>query len=144
MSIYELKTILGIICFYFNKYFSMLTIKYFTPIHLIFSFPVYYFTQKIVLIINTLIQEKSFFSANRINFIEAKFSLDILGDILSSIGFLIYLEIIELNFCGLNFYLRRKISERADIEKNENLGIGEEEENLGVENEDEMKNVISN
>ena len=139
-----LKAIIGIICFYFNIYFSILIIKNFTPVHLIFTFPVYYFIKKIVLIINTLIQEKTVFSANRINYIEAKFILDTSGDILSTIGFLIYLEIIELNFCGLNFYLRRKISERADIEKYENLGIGEEEENLGVENEDEMKNVISN
>jgi hypothetical protein len=139
-----LKAIIGIICFYFNIYFSILIIKNFTPVHLIFTFPVYYFIKKIVLIINTLIQEKTVFSANRINYIEAKFILDTSGDILSTIGFLIYLEIIELNFCGLNFYLRRKISERADIEKYENLGIGEEEENIGVENEDEMKNVISN
>ena len=134
--VWIIKTIFGIICFYFNKYFSMLTIKYFTPIHLIFSFPVYYFTQKIVLIINTLIQEQSFFSANRINFIEAKFSLDILGDILSSIGFLIYLEIIELNFCGLNYYLRRKMPEKAYFEE---YGYLEIEDDVKDENENEKK-----
>ena len=117
----------------------MLIIKYFTPVHLIFSFPVYYFTQKIILIINTLIQEKAFFSVNRINYIEAKFSLDILGDILSSFGFLIYLEIIELNFCKLNHNLRRKISERADDEKYMSLGIEDK-----VENEKEMKIANSN
>ena len=139
-----LKTILGIIFFYFNKYFSMLIIKYFTPVHLIFSFPVYYFIQKIVLIINTLIQEKTLFSANRINFIEAKFSLDILGDIFSSFGFLIYLEIIELNFCELNYNLRRKISERADNEKLGYLGIEDEDEDDDEDenqNQNEMKNV---
>ena len=140
-----LKTIFGIICFYFNKYFSMLIIKYFTPVHLIFSFPVYYFTQKIVLIINTLIGEKTFFSANRINFIEAKFSLDFLGDILSSVGFLVYLEIIELNFCELNYNLRRKISDRASIEKYGYLGIDDDDEDeIEKEKEKELKNIIAN
>ena len=75
--------------------------------------------------------------------------LDSLGDILSTIGFLIYLEIIELNFCGLNYYLRRKISERADDEKYENLGIEDDEDEVEVEGEiekeddKEMNNVNS-
>ena len=55
-----LKTFFGIICFYINKYFSMLIIKNFTPVHLILCFPVYYITQKIILIINTLVREKNF------------------------------------------------------------------------------------
>jgi len=121
-----LKTVLGIIFFYFNKYFSILIIKNFTPVHLIFSFPVYYLIQKIILIVNTEVQEESFFSKNRINYIKYKFSLDVSGDIFSSIGFLIYLEIIELNFCKLNYNLRRKISERADDEKYGYLGIEDE------------------
>jgi len=124
-----LKTIIGVICFYFNKYISMLIIKYFTPVHLIFSVPVLYFTQKTILSISTLIQEQQFFSINRRNYIETKFSLDIAGDIISSIGFLVYLEIIELNFCSLNYNLKRKIADRADDEKYENLGIEKEDEN---------------
>ena len=133
-----LKTFFGIIFFYFNKYFSILIIKYLTPVHLIFSFPVYYFVQKVVLIINTLIIEKTFFSASRINYIQVKFILDILGDILSSFGFLVYLEIIELNFCKLNYNLRRKISDRASIEKYGYLGIEDEDEEG---DEKELKSV---
>ena len=124
-----LRTVFGSIFFYFNKYFSILIIKYLTPVHLIFSIPVYYFFLKMVLMVNTLIRDGSFFSENRIKYIGYKLILDSLGDILSTIGFLIYLEIIELNFCGLNYYLRRKISERADDEKYENLGIEKEDEN---------------
>ena len=30
------------------------------------------------------------------------------------IGSIVYLEFIELNFCKLNFYLRRNIKDRAD------------------------------
>ena len=130
-----LKTFIGIIFFFFNKYYSILIIKNFTPVHLIFSFPVYFVTQKIVLIINTLIREKTFFNVNRINYIEYKFSLDFTGDILSSIGFLVYLEIIELNFCGLNYNLKRKISERGVYEIYGFLGIDEEDDDDEEENE---------
>ena len=144
-----LRTVFGSIFFYFNKYFSMLIIKYLTPVHLIFSIPVYYFFLKMVLMINTLIRDGSFFSENRIKYIEYKFIFDSLGDILSTIGFLIYLEIIELNFCKLNYYLRRKISERADDDKYGNLGIEDDEDEDGgegeIEKEDdkEMNNVNS-
>ena len=36
--------------------------------------------------------------------------------ICSFIGFAIYLEIIELNFCNLNYNLRKKIKERSIID----------------------------
>ena len=42
--------------------------------------------------------------------------LDESGDIGSIIGFLIYLEIIELNFCGFNFNLKKNIIERSKID----------------------------
>ena len=42
--------------------------------------------------------------------------------ILSLIGFMIYLEIIELNFCNLNYNLRKYIDERSirDTKGNDN------------------------
>ena len=43
-----------------------------------------------------------------------KFLLDTSGDIASILGFLIYLEIIELNFCGLNFNLKKNIISRSE------------------------------
>ena len=42
-----------------------------------------------------------------------KFLLDESGDIASIIGFLIYLEMIELNFCGFNYNLKKNIVERS-------------------------------
>ena len=107
------KNIFASIFFFAQKYFSIKIIEHFNPIHLIFSFPVYYFVQKIILIITTYIKEHSFFGKNHINLIEYKFLVDTIGDILSIIGFLIYLEIIELNFCGLDYNLRRSIMKRA-------------------------------
>ena len=105
------------ILFYFlNKYFSILIIKYFTPVHLILSFPVYYFIQKIVLIINTLRIEGHFFKDTKSIYKIVKFCLDISGDITSIIGFLFYLEIIQLNFCNFNYNLRRNIINRGNME----------------------------
>jgi len=121
-----LRSFLGSIFFCFNRYFSMLIIKNFTPVHLIFTFPVNYFFQKIILIIINPLMKENLFEKN--NFIVAKLILDFIEDILSFIGFLIYLEIIELNFCKLNYNLKRKISDRADEENYSNLGIEDENE----------------
>jgi hypothetical protein len=107
------KNIFATLFFFAQKYFSIKIIEHFNPIHLIFSFPLYYFIQKIILIITTAIKEQSFFGKNHINLIEYKFLVDTIGDILSIIGFLVYLEIIELNFCDLDYNLRRKIMDRA-------------------------------
>ena len=51
---------------------------------------------------------------------------------------MVYLEIIELNFCKLNYNLRRKISDRASIEKYGYLGIEDEDEEG---DEKELKSV---
>ena len=45
-----------------------------------------------------------------------KFILDEIGDIISIICFLIYLEVIQLNFCGLYHNCREKIIDREPFE----------------------------
>ena len=104
-----LRILLEIVFFFFNKYFSILIIKFFTPVHLIISFPVYYLILKIILIINTVIRVEGhtfFDNSKKLNFKTPKFLLDISGDITSILGFLVYLEILELNFCNFNYNLR--------------------------------------
>ena len=58
------------------------------------------------------------------------FIINIVQNFLAIIGCLIYLEIIELNFCGFNFNLRKNIMKRSDedaedinidIDRNEGL-----------------------
>ena len=44
------------------------------------------------------------------------FLLNVIGDCISFVGFLIYLEIIELHFLGLNYNLRKTIINRATID----------------------------
>ena len=78
------------------------------------------------MIINTLIRNHTFFDNDKQqNFKLEKFLLDSFGDMTSILGILIYLEIIELNFCNLNYDLRKNRIERGDIES---LNIKNEEE----------------
>ena len=128
-----LRNLIATLSFFMHKYCSIKIFEKFNPMYLIFSFPVYYFIQKIILIITTAIKEKSFFSKDQINYINFKFSLDISGDIFSIIGFLVYLEIIELHFCNLEFNLRRYIMKRADSKGKENEDEDEDkDENEGL------------
>ena len=106
--------VLGMITFFFNKFFYSLIIKRYTPIHVIFSFPIQFFIEKTFLLIFT-----SIFFINQLfekkNQLE-KFLLDESGDIASILGFLIYLEIIELNFCRFNYNIKKNIICRGESE----------------------------
>ena len=102
----------GITYFYY-KYFCLMTIKFLSPIHYIFSNPIYFAIKKIVLPIYTFINEDRFFIKKPIKYITAKYILDISGDFFSLIGFFVFLELIELNFCDFNKDLRRKIMDRS-------------------------------
>lgn len=105
---------LGIIAFFFEKYFSTLIIKFYTPVHVIFSFPIQYFLEKMFLLIFSALffRDDLFTQENHVS----KFLLDISGDTFSIIGFLIYLEIIELHFCNLDFDLKKNIMKRSENE----------------------------
>ncbi len=110
---YEIITIIfGVITFFFYKHYSLLVIRYLTPVHIIFSIPIYFFFEKILLIVNNLIFEHKYFIHEISNIVKI-YIFDISGDLLSFFGFLIYLEIIELNCWGLNKDLRNKIIERG-------------------------------
>ena len=110
---YEIIIIFGgIITFFFEKYFSILVIKYLTPVHLIFSIPLFYFIQKAVLILYNLAIDQLYIHS-AIKYISIKFILDIFGDFFSIFGFLIYLEMIELNFGKYNYNTKQNIIRRS-------------------------------
>ena len=123
MSARLIIIVLGIILFFCNKFFYTLIIKNYTPIHVIFSFPMQFFIEKTFLLIFTAIFFRShlFSEENQLE----KFLLDISGDIASIIGFLIYLEIIELNFCKLNYNLKKNIISRGENDYKFSIGIEE-------------------
>ena len=111
--------ILGMIISYFINYNFMMIIKFLTPVYIVFLTPIFYFFFKLVLIIYNIFyclicQDFSgFFNTNGMSHLKEKFILDSLGDIFSFLGFLVYLEIIELNCYGLNYNLRNNIITRA-------------------------------
>ena len=83
--------ILGMIVFIFIQCFSIIIIKNLSPSHLIFSFPIYYFVEKLISASYTMIKKESFFwfeneinnnnnyNNNKIKI--AKYILDSSGDI---------------------------------------------------------------
>ena len=111
--------ILGIITFYCYKYFSMMIIKCLTPVHLILISPMYFFFFKLALIIYNIFyqivnKEGKFLDGSEMKYTKTKFCLDVSGDICSFIGFLIYLEIIELKIFKLNYNVRKNIIRRSE------------------------------
>ena len=107
----------GIITYFFFQYYSILVIKYLTPIHLIFSNPIYYSIQKLILLIYSPFQLNTKYKDNYIKNIRyAKFYIGLTGDLLSILIFLVYLEIIELNCYKLNYNLKKNISKRSYLD----------------------------
>ena len=86
----------------------MLIINYLTPMHFMFSSLIYIFLFKLIKLIRKNIQTGSFFNKD-----DLIYYLDFSEYICSFIGFMIYLEIIELNFCNLNYNLRKYINKRS-------------------------------
>ena len=115
-----LVVILGMIFFYFYKFYTMMIIKYLNPIYITLLTPTIYFFDKLISLIYNLILtifNKGIFLVNgKIKYIKENFYLDFSGDIFCFISFLVYLEIIELNCLDLSYNSRKKIEERARIE----------------------------
>ena len=113
---------LEVVFFFAYKYSCVYMIKYYNPVYLIFSFPIIFFFEKIILIIKTLIDSHTFFDETKENLNSKKltFSLDIIGDIFSFFWFLIYLEIIVFHCSGLDYNLNRSIMDRS-IEDYKNI-----------------------
>ena len=110
-----LSVLLGVASFCGYKFFFLRIIEYLTPVHWIFALPIYYLCNKSYLCILNLIKNGTPFE--EINYVKEKLILDFCSDIFAIFGFLVYLEIIELRFCGLDYNLRRKILIRGDKDK---------------------------
>ena len=97
----------------------LLIIKYLSPIHTICSGAIYYILIQIILIIVNKIKNNNFFKGEG-NQEEkaAKYIFDISGDFFSAFSTTIFLELIEFNFCGCNYNIRKNIIERSKLEGN--------------------------
>ena len=121
-AIYEIiALILGAICFFFYKFFCLRIIEFLTPVHIIFSFPIFYIFNKIYLLfLNYIKSSGGFWYITEMKYARIKISLDFSSDVVSIIGYLIYLEIIELNFCKFDYNIRRNILDRCVLEADKN------------------------
>ena len=117
-----LAIIFGSILFFFKTKLHIFLIQYLSPIYVIFLQPIYFIFYKIILIAVNLIVEHTFFlnenekSKEDINDMIKRIIIDIIQDVLGFIAFLIYLEIIELNFCKCNYNLKKNISKRGELD----------------------------
>ena len=133
-------------CFFGSFFFSiykLLLFKIFqclTPLHKVFSYPLYYFLQKILFLFACI---KKIFTEEKNNYLISKLILDLFSDFFSIIGYLIYLEIIEINFCGFNYNIGRNIILRGKRDSylyDANYGFLGEEEVTDSDNENTNTN----
>ena len=127
-QIYEIiievfSSFIGSITYFCYIYFYILIVKYLSCVHYIFYDFIYSFVVKIIFIFVSIITQSNFDNEklfNNIIFITAAIS-----NIISALCIWIYCEIIELNFCNLNFYLRSNIIFRSEIEQINNAVVDE-------------------
>ena len=117
----------------FNGLYRLYLLKYvqnLSPVFKSFSYPLVFLSHKLILVFQVKSKEP-------MKFLNARFFLDFSSDVTAIIGFLIYLEIIELNFCNLNKNLRKYIISRGKIESH---NIGDNIENESIVSEDNEVN----
>ena len=139
----------GMICKFFALYYDILIIQYLTPIHTIFYGSIYYFIVKIFALFYNKIKTNHFYNGKQKND-EKRFYISLLelfGNFITIFGFLIYLEIIELGFCELNYNLKKNIEKRRaeEIMKIEGYeGFNEEDEKNGRDRNSIISELESN
>ena len=104
--VYIIILFIKLFCTFLYAYFTILIIKNLSPEHMICSDSILYFIKKVIVFIYYI----------SIGQLTKKRTFDTLAQLFSLLGTIIYLEIIELNFCGLNFNLKNKIRKRGQIE----------------------------
>ena len=104
--IYIFIILLKILLSAFKYFFSFLIIKILSPEFLVCSDSILYFIIKIICLIYYV----------STNSLKNDFIFDVLSQFFSLLGTIIYLELIELNFCGLNHDLKKNINFRANHE----------------------------
>ena len=128
-----ISSVLGCLSFSLYQLFSFKIIEELSPIHKIFSYPLFLFFRKIIFF--SIRANKIFDDININKYYLPKFIIDLISDINAIIGYLIYLEIIELNFGQFNYNLRKSILLREREESINNL-FPPEDEDINDENDE--------
>ena len=93
---------------FFEYYFEISIIYHFDPNYIMVRDSIYNLVIRIGFIILNVKDYEEYISLPQFIILE-------IAEIISLIGFSIYLEIIELRFCELDIYLKRNISQRASL-----------------------------
>ena len=118
--IYILILLLKILLSAFHYFFAFLIVKILSPEYLVCSDSILYFIMKIITLIYYLAT----------NNVTTDFVFDFLSQIFSILGTIIYLELIELNFCGLNHNVKKNINIRAKTESSKILRNNSDEQSI--------------
>ena len=94
---------------FFQLIFDFLIIYHFNPNYILIRDNIYFFFFRLILVLVNIDSFQIYISLPQFIILE-------LSELLSIIAFLIYFEIIELKFCGLNRNVKRNISMRAESE----------------------------
>ena len=138
--IIEIVVIFFEMIFYFlYLYFYVLIIKNLSPIHCMFTNTIYYIVSPLLFLLNNKISTGYYFKGKEELTLYKfyKFILDFSSDFFSFFGFLIYLEIIELNFCKLNLNLRNRIIQRSREDLNLDYNVNDLDSNSQLSSNDD-------
>jgi len=114
--------------------FEILTIYYLNPFYVLLTNNVYYIISEFITFMLNLSSD---------GLIITHFILAQLSEVFAILGYMIYLEIIELNFCGLNSNIRKAIIKKGD-EEFKILSLTQlNSDEIVEENEDELTESYS-
>jgi len=132
--------LLGIIFFYFSLYYEAFVIQSLTPAHFLFSSTVFLFCNELKELIKYIIIPADNSEMDSEISYQIQISiLNILAYIFSLIGFMIYLELIVLNFCDLNNNLCLTINNTSNRDTIEN----DVTESIIINDEDDQRKSSS-
>ena len=114
----------------FRYFFAFLIIKILSPEFLVCSDSILYFITKIICFIYYIATDS----------LKNDFIFDLLSQFFSLLGTIIYLELVELNFWGLNYDLKKNINFRAKSEALEIYNL--ESDTLSNEENTSDNNII--
>ena len=112
------------VIFFYKNYFYLLVIHYLNPVYIIFSIPFEFLCRKVVSLVAS-IPPSNHKHITTDNYKILKLILDSLGDIISFFGFLIYLGIMVLDCCNLDYDIVPNIMKRGFKEANASSEISE-------------------
>ena len=118
---------------------EILIIYYLNPLYLLIRENLYYCVLRFVFILSNLDNYGDYMTLSQLLILQA-------SEIIAILGYAVYLEIIELNFCELDKDLRRKIIERGEreilqksLDDNNNREENNSDDDIEIDNENDVE-----